>query len=179
MKPENSKRLVIDASIARAAGRTDHPISKACRVFLEGVLNICHHVVLTKGIQEEWNRNQSKFTLFWRSSMFARKKVARSQVVENEAIRTSIHTFDLSDKECAAVLKDAHLIEAALETDLRVVSLDEEARGLLRKMAQSVNPLKQILWVNPTRDEEHTIEWLEGGAEDEEARQLGYDDTAQ
>ena len=177
MKSESSKRLVIDASIARAAGRTDHPISKACRVFLEGVLNICHHVVLTKEITEEWNRHQSNFTVFWRSSMFARRKVARHEVAQNDAFRTSIQNFGFSEKERAAVLKDAHLIEAALETDLTIVSLDETARGLLRRAAQNVKPLKQVLWVNPTNDEEHTIGWLEGGAEDEEARQLGFDDS--
>ena len=74
--------LVIDASIARAAGRTDHPISKACRDFLEDVLKICHHVVLTKETSEEWKRHQSKFTLLWRSSMFARKKVERPRVAQ-------------------------------------------------------------------------------------------------
>ena len=177
MKSADSKRLVIDASIARAAGRTDHPTSKACRVFLEGVLKICHHVVLTKEISEEWNRHQSNFTLVWRSSMFARKKVARHKVAQNDAFRTRIQNLDFSEKERAAVLKDAHLIEAALETDLVVVSLDETARGLLRKVAQSTKPLKQVLWVNPTHDEEHSIEWLEGGAKGEEARQLGFEDS--
>ncbi|MGO8786191.1 MAG: hypothetical protein ACLQVL_02245 [Terriglobia bacterium] len=175
MNPANSKRLVIDASIARAAGRTDHPISKACRVFLEGVLKICHHVVLTKEISEEWKRHQSKFTVLWRSSMVARKKVAWRKVARNSAVRTRIQDLDFSEKECAAILKDAHLIEAALETDLAVASLDETARGLLRRAAQDVKALKRVLWVNPTKDEEHTIEWLEGGAEAEEPRRLGFE----
>jgi predicted nucleic acid-binding protein len=177
MKSADSKRLVIDASIARAAGRTDHPISKACRIFLEGVLNICHHVVLTEEIREEWSRHQSNFTLVWRSSMVARKKVAWHKIAQNDVFRTEIQNLDFSEKECAAVLKDAHLVEAALKTDLTVVSLDETARGLLRKAAQNVKPLKQVLWVNPTKDEEHTMEWLEGGAKGEEARQLGFDDS--
>lgn len=179
MKSANSKRLVIDASIARAAGRTDHPVSKACRAFLEVVLNICHRVVVTQEISEEWNRHQSNFSVLWRSSMVARKKVARHKVAQNDVFRTGIQNLDFSEKERAAVLKDAHLIEAASETDLTVVSLDETARGLLRRAAQSVKPLKQVLWVNPTKDEEHTIEWLESGAEDEEVRQLGFDDSVQ
>jgi hypothetical protein len=177
MRPENSKRLVIDASIARAAGRAEHPISRTCRIFLEGVLSICHRVVLTKEIQEEWNRNQSKFTLSWRSSMVARKKAAWPKVAQNDAIRTGIENFDFSHNERAAVLKDAHLIEAALETDLTVASLDETARGLLRRVAQNVKPLQQVLWVNPTKEEEHTTEWLEGGAEIEEKKQLGFDNS--
>jgi predicted nucleic acid-binding protein len=175
MKSANSKRLVIDASIAGAAGRTDHPVSKACRAFMEGVLNICHRVVVTTEISEEWNTHQSNFSLLWRSSMVARKKVAWCKVAHNDVLRTTIQNFGLPEKDCVAALKDAHLIEAALETDLTVVSLDETARALLRRIARSVRSLKHVLWVNPTRDEEHTIEWLEGGAKDEEARQLGYD----
>ena len=107
--------------------------------------------------------------------MVARKKVAWRKVSQNDEFRTSIQNIGLSEKDRAAVLKDAHLIEAALETDLRVVSLDETARGLLRRAAQNVKPLKQVLWVNPTKDQEHTIEWLEGGAKDDQARQLGFE----
>jgi predicted nucleic acid-binding protein len=178
MKSADSKRLVIDASIARAAGRTDHPVSKACRVFLEGVLKICHRVVLTKEIREEWNKHQTQFSMTWRASMVARKKVAWCEVAQNEVFRTKIRKLDFSETEHAAALKDAHLIEAALETDLRVISLDEIARGLLRRAAQDVKQLKRVHWVNPTKDEEHTMEWLEGGAEDEEVRRLGFDDSA-
>lgn len=172
MKSANSKRLVIDASVARAAGRTDHPISKACRVFLEGVLKICHHLVLTKETSEEWKRHQSKFALLWLSSMFARKKVERPRVERNDAVRNRIQDFEFSENECVAALKDAHLIEAALETDHTVVSLDETARGLLTRVAQNMKTLQQVVWVNPTKDEEHTTEWLERGAVDEESRRL-------
>ena len=177
MSPGDSKRLVIDASIARAAGRTDHPISKACRAFLDSVLRICHHAVVTRPISEEWNEHQSRFTLSWRSSMYARKKVARPEVAPNDILRARIQNSGITEKECAKALKDAHLIEAALETDLTVVSLDEEARAVFRKAAPRVRALKSVLWVNPTKDEEHTLEWLEGGAEDEEVRQLGFDDS--
>jgi hypothetical protein len=74
-------------------------------------------------------------------------------------------------------LKDTHLIEASLESDFRVVSLDEGARAIFRKVAPSVGPLRPVLWANPTKEEDHIIEWLEGGAKDEEVRQLGFDDS--
>lgn len=176
MRPEDSEQLVIDASIARAAGRTDHPVSKACRDFLESVLKVCHRVVLTRAISDEWKKHQSKFTLLWCSSMFARKKVARPEIGPNNALRTSIQSSCLTAKECAAALKDAHLIEAALDTDYRVVSLDETVRAIFRKAAPSVGQLRPVLWANPTKDNEHTIEWLEAGAEDDKARQLGFEE---
>ncbi len=177
MKPGDSKCLVIDASIARAAGRTDHPISKACRVFLESVLTVCHHAVLTRPISEEWNKHQSRFTLSWRSSMFARKKVARPVVAPNNVLRTGIQNSGLTEKECAAALKDAHLIEAAVDSDFRVVSLDETVRAIFRKAAPRLGPLRQVLWANPAKEKDHIIDWLEGGAKDEEIRQLGFDDS--
>ena len=178
MRPADSKRLVIDPSIARAAGRTDHPISKACRVCLESILNICHQAVLTRAITEEWKRHRSNFTFLWLSSMYARKKVARPEVAPDDALRASIRNSGLTEKECAAALKDAHLIEAALISDLRVVSLDETVRAIYRKAAPRVAPLRPVHWANPTKDEEHTIEWLEDGAEVEEVRQLGFEGAA-
>jgi predicted nucleic acid-binding protein len=177
MKSQDSKRLVIDASIATAAGRTDHPVSKAYRDFLEGVRTICHRVVMTREISAEWNRHQSIFAASWRSSMFARRKVAQPEVGPNEMLRTSIQNSGLTEKECAAALKDAHLVEAALESDFRVVSLDETARAVFRKAAPRVGPLRPVLWANPTKEEDNIIEWLEGGTEDEEVRQLGFDDS--
>jgi hypothetical protein len=110
--------------------------------------------------------------------MFARRKVAHPQVALNEMLRTSIQNSGLTEKECAAALKDAHLVEAAVESDVRVVSLDETARAVFRKAAPRVGPLRPGLWANPTKEEDCTIEWLEGGAKDEEVRQLGFDDSA-
>ena len=43
----SSRRIVVDASIARSAGRTEHSVSRSCREFLESFLKICHRVVMT------------------------------------------------------------------------------------------------------------------------------------
>jgi hypothetical protein len=108
--------------------------------------------------------------------MFARKKVSRPDVAPNDALRNGIQNSGLTEKECAAALKDAHLIEAALMSDLRVVSLDETVRAIFRKAAPRVATLRPVHWANPTKDHEHVSEWLEEGAKDEEARQLGFED---
>ena len=67
--------------------------------------------------------------------MRSRKKIVDIQDVDNEEIR---HQVQMSN----AVLKDLHLIEAALATDRIVVSLDERAR---RELA--VDASKDIVWV--------------------------------
>jgi hypothetical protein len=64
-----------------------------------------------------------------------------------------------------------------MENDFRVVSLDEAARAIFRKAAPRVVLLRPVLWANPAKEEDRIIEWLEGGAKDEEVRQLGFDDS--
>ena len=72
------------------------------------------------------------------------------------------------------MLKDIHLVEAALETDKTVISMDETARLCFHEVAQKIAVFKQIVWVNPSKDDELCIEWLQNGAEREKERLLGY-----
>ena len=66
----------------------------------------------------------------------------------------------------AIVAKDVHLIEAAFATDQLVTSKDESARGgVFKDASDGVVELKQIVWVNPTCDNEEPIEWLRNGAQ--------------
>ena len=73
----------------------------------------------------------------------------------------------------AIVDKDVHLIEAAIATDRLVTSKDESARGVFKGASDEVVDLQQIVWVNPTRDEETPIDWLQNGARAEVHRMLG------
>jgi hypothetical protein len=79
MPTKISRRLVIDASVARSSGgeAATYPTSKHCRDFLKATLKICHRVVMTPDIMEEWRAHQSGFARRWRVSMEARKKVER------------------------------------------------------------------------------------------------------
>ena len=72
------------------------------------------------------------------------------------------------------MLKDFHLIEAALTTDQTVIALDEVVRALFGTVCQTMGQLKTIVWVNPDKAEEQAAEWLEAGAEPERQRQLGF-----
>jgi len=73
-----------------------------------------------------------------------------------------------------AMFKDIHLIEAALQADRIVISMDETVRGYFREVTQKVVELRQIAWVNPCKSEETALEWLQDGAELERERLLGY-----
>lgn len=163
-----SKRLVIDASVLHASGESVHPTSRGCREFLEHVRDICHRAAATEAILNEWSTHQSKFAFGWRRAMYARRKIEILSVQPDEAMRNRLPRPDLTVAEHEALLKDIHLIEAALAADKIVVSLDDEARALF-----DVGSLSTILWVNPVRHFADCLAWLAAGAEPDERWMLG------
>lgn len=132
-KKKTSKCLVIDADIARAAGggKAKDERSKYCRDFMDAVLETTHHkVVLTKTIQAEWNKHQSTSTLTWRSTMIAQKKVCFIENPVDDALRRKVEQCADSKNKRKAMLKDIHLIEAALQAD-RIVLCNGRNRETL------------------------------------------------
>ena len=67
--------MVVDASVARSAGRTDHDRSRACREFLRWALKYCHHLAINADVEREWKKHQSDFTRKWRIDMEQKGKV--------------------------------------------------------------------------------------------------------
>lgn len=174
--PVKSRHLVIDASVARSSGGEDatYPTSKNCRDFLKAVLEVCHCVVMTPEIKEEWDKHQSGFARKWRVTMVSRKKLVYcSDIQINNKLWETIEMIAGSDKEREQLFKDLRLIEAAIATDKTVISLDETVRKLFDKVATQVTELRNIVWVNPDKAEEKPVEWLENGAKSESDRWLG------
>jgi hypothetical protein len=177
MAAKVSKRLVIDASIAHSAGGegATYPTSVHCRDFLKAVLEICHQVVMTPDIREEWNRHQSNFARTWLRTMVAKRKFEFLDIPVNDELWDKIDQISDSNKHRAEMFKDLRLIEAAIATDRIVISLDDNtARRFFGRVAVQVDELKEIVWVNPAKiEEEKPIEWLEKGAEAQSDRLLG------
>jgi len=170
MTPKVSRRLVIDASIARSSGE-GRPPAQACRAFLADVLDICHRLVLASPARCEWKKHRSRFASTWGVSMEARKKTDRPEVSPDHRLRREIRRLPLPQRTVAAMLKDAHLIEAALSADGLIVSLDEEARKGFARASQSIPRIEGIVWVNPERDC-NVRDWLRSGAPRDEERTL-------
>lgn len=175
MVAKASKRLVIDASVARASGgeAATYPVSVYCRQFLQVVLKICHRMVMSQEIAAEWDRHQSSFARKWRVAMVARKKICRIDPDTDVSLTDSIETMDAPQADRDALLKDVHLVAAAPETDDTVVALDEAARRLFSQLAGDRTALRDVVWVNPGRLEEEPVAWLEKGARPEKERRLG------
>ena len=125
-------------------------------------------------IGSEWNQHQSGFARRWRGSMMARKKLI---VVPEDQLRSLKARFARSTADAslkAIMLKDRHLLEAALAADERVLSNDDKVRNQLREHIESLHELKAIHWVNPCTPDETAVAWLERGAPDDRSRQLGH-----
>lgn len=125
-KTKSSKSLVIDASVAHASGgeNATHPEATHTRDFLQAVLKICHKAVMSPAIRDEWNAHQSGFARAWRRSMVARGKLLLSDIDERPDIRKEIKKAAVTNNQKDAMQKDCHLLESAIATNQRIVSLD-------------------------------------------------------
>lgn len=166
-------RLVIDADVARSASPTSSVVSESCASFLGKVLEAGFRIVMSKAIKSEWSRHRSTYAKQWLSLMRGRKLVVPMRIPEDSGLRSRIDAA-VGPGEMDRAYKDAHLIEAALAADQRVVSRDDGARTLFKKASRSVGELSGIVWVNPTEKGEEPILWLQSGAKAEDHRQLGY-----
>lgn len=173
MAKKHPRRLVIDADVVGSATTSDHPVSSACRHFLETVLDVGHHVVITTTLLQEWRRHRSWYSVRWLTQMYGKQHVHRHDAEHDENLRRRIASAVPEDRDRKAAEKDVHLIEAALGTDRLVASQDKRARGIFREASRGVRELKQIVWVNPTLPADDPIRWLRNGAPSEAHRQLG------
>ena len=175
MRSRDLKRLVVNASVARAAGGegATASVSINCTEFLETFRDeSSHHVVMTPELSEEWNEHQSIFAARWLKSMIARKRFVYVMLSQNRTLSDEIERTATGERNIEALRKDFHLIQAALATDQIVISLDETIRGLFKRASQQVGEIGGIIWVNPDRADEQPIAWLQNGAPPETHRRL-------
>ena len=149
--------MVIDASVARSAGTTEHHRSSHCREFLRWVLNYCHRVAFSTEIDMEWKTHQSNFALKWRVAMEQKGKVQNLGHLDCGRLKNRIRALNLEKtSEERAMQKDALLVVAAQAADRVVVSLDNKARGLFMKHATQLKTPRGLMWRNPA---EEPIPW--------------------
>ena len=175
MRSRGLKRLVVNASVARAAGgeRATASVSINCTEFLETFRDeSLHHVVMTFELSEEWNEHQSNFAATWLKSMIARRRFVYIKPSQNTALYDEIEKTTTGEKDIEALRKDFHLLQAALATDQTIISRDETVRMLFAHASQRVGEIRNIIWVNPDRSAEEPIAWLQNGVLPETHRRL-------
>lgn len=160
--PKNKRRITIDASVARAAGDVSmHPISKGCRDALRCIAATSLEVATCSTLIAEWRKHQSNFSRAWMLSMVARGRfTCLEPEPRDEILRDKIEAHAATERCAQSMIKDAHLLEVALNSDKRIIALDEVVRSLFKEFSQHHHPIKQVLWANPTIPEDSTLEWI-------------------
>jgi hypothetical protein len=155
---KRSRLLVVDASVAQSAGETEHPVSSCCRDSLLAIRTICHRIVMTAEIQDEWNRHMSRFTRKWLTSMWARKKVQACEGVQLSDVDNAC--AGLSATEEGGLRKDLCLFEAACAGDGIIVTRDEVIQAIWHKCHDRLGVPQPITWINPVVDGVQALERL-------------------
>jgi hypothetical protein len=174
-----SRAIVVDTSIARAAGSSEDEVSISCRSFLDSMLKLHHEVVMSAEIEAEWKKHRSRYTSRWLITMHQKRKVCR--VDDNHQFKEILADIveELFDEEKIdsfqriAIHKDLLLITAADRTDGLIASKDDRMRKLLRFVAVKNAKTASIVWVDPTNEVENCIQWLENGASPSARPNLG------
>jgi hypothetical protein len=150
MKIDRSRLLVIDASIAQSSGETEHPVSKICREALNCILKICHHIILTRTIREEWKHHKSKFARKWLCAMYARKKIKN---IEDAALpEVTIKQSNVSQNDLIGLEKDLPLIQGACAGDGIIITRDEEITKIWSRCREHIKTPQFVRWINPVHD---------------------------
>ena len=172
MSSADSKRLVIDASVATSTGERGER-GERCQAFLRVMIDETYHrLVMTQEIGAEWDIHSHPFARRWRRSMNAKRRVDRPNAYHDAAFCQKIERASQTEKALVAMEKDLRLIEAARVTDNCVISLDDTARKFFSAVSSRVGELRDILWVNPVNEDETPTQWLTDGAPIEEQRQI-------
>ncbi|MGB7340178.1 MAG: hypothetical protein WBC91_14875 [Phototrophicaceae bacterium] len=179
MTVKNPKCLVVDASVLRAAKKANaiHPVPIMCRDFLDEIFKSGHKVIMTPEIKVEWDKHiRSNFAKDWYFNMLKR---GRLLVVQKNVIDDNLRQLilDITAPDVInAVTKDMRLIEAALQADEIISSLDDKMRGHFKRAALKIDEIQSVVWINPINADEDCIIWLRQSCPPDDFRLLSYQD---
>lgn len=112
MKAKDTRRLVIDADVARSAGNVQAIAreSTCCRDFLMAMQKIGHFIVMTPALTEEWMKHRSRVSSTWLTRMQQSGKVKTAKGDAYSGLEHQIKSLRIGVNQKAAMLKDKHLI---------------------------------------------------------------------
>ncbi|QEH68626.1 hypothetical protein [Cellulosilyticum sp. WCF-2] len=150
--------VVVDACILHSAGKTEVPVSKACREVLDEIRKQKCCVALNKELIAEWKKHKSSFSHTWWAAMCSQGLIYKVDKYDENLRKCIARECDeykrISDKEKEDILKDIHLAELAFETSDTIFSRDEKVKKLFFKVKNQISELADIIWINPVDDPE-------------------------
>lgn len=151
--------LVVDASVARAAGDKAEPPSGPCRAALQQIDQMGYDIAMDRDLKNEWEDHWSNFSRRWLVTMRSRRRT-KVPAVWDGVLSLLDAASDLEGHGPEEVAKDVHLVGLAVQTDRRVVSHDTRQRTLLRRLDLPAE-VHRVHWVDPVDD--GALGWLEAG----------------
>ena len=166
--------FVIDASVSRVADRRraheGMPGASASFILLMSVMEHCRGFAASASVLREWERNESPAGARWRQDMALRDKFILEDVPPDTELRDGIRCLrHVSDSEKDIMLKDVHLIEAALAFDRMILSWDRQARLHFLRCASLHHLFKGVIWISPDECGGRFKRWIRLGADPEAA----------
>lgn len=165
-------RLVIDANIAQAAGSSEIPSSRYCRICLDVVLSGGHAAVFSAVLREEWRNHAGLHAKRWWRSMAARRKIEFLEGGEF-AMHLDRASFCLEvTRDREALRKDFHLVCSALAADQIILSNEMDFPRYVALACRKVQVLTTLYYANPAREGGPCIRWVQSGARKEPDRRV-------
>lgn len=171
--------IVVDVSVARAAGTSGKPEPQACRQALLAIRNFDHKVSMSKSVENEWMKKEpdkngnlrayaSLFAISWLVEMRSHNRIEPIVLEENSELRqqclNELQNNPRTSSSSGPVAKDFHLVETALKSDKRVLSIDKNMFNHLHHLQDIANNVCSVMWVNPI--ENPAEDWLKSDAPD-------------
>ncbi|MDV3057485.1 hypothetical protein [Pseudomonas paracarnis] len=147
--------FVVDADVARAAGASEHPVSKGARDVLKAILNSEARAVFCPTLRAEWKKHKSLYSAKWQSSMTAKKKIDRVEIASS--VSEIIDAAEVSDAQKLIANKDAHVVDAAILVRSIIASNDNAARAVFKILGRFSGTIGELIWVSPTSDCERIV----------------------
>jgi hypothetical protein len=116
MNRRKAVHVVVDASVARAAGESDRGRSKACREVLDQISANAVRSVFCKALMIEWRKHSGNYATKWLKTMVSRKNFVIVSGTEHTEIAGRLQDCQFSESNLRAAKKDFHLIDSAMST---------------------------------------------------------------
>lgn len=101
-------------------------------------------MVQTPRLEEEWDNHASDYSLDWLVQMESRRRVVHAAEEPETGIHGALRKLVVTPEVLTIMLKDCHLLEAALAADRVVAFKDEKAYAHFYRASASIKTKRQI-----------------------------------
>jgi len=165
--------VVIDASVAGAAGKSTDSCATRCRVFLECFKQQTRHqIVFTPKLKEEWARHRSVIAFNFRASMVAQRRVRELPRNENTPLRRHVGRIELKNRDRRAIERTCIWSKRHRLEGLDRVPRRSRAHPI-RFVGRTHHPCAGVVWANPDREHDAVLRWIKGEAPTDLGWRLG------